>query len=168
MVKFIHNNSLIFILELIGDIMTYVIKTNSVEETQLVAEKIGRWVQPGMILTLEGDLGAGKTTFTKGFAKGLDIKRNVNSPTFTIIKEYQGRLPLYHMDVYRLENGAEDMGLDDYLFGEGVCVVEWASMIEDTLPKERLDIKVYREGENDRRIELTPVGEFYESVKEVL
>ena len=72
------------------------------------------------------------------------------------------------MDVYRLENGAEDMGLDDYLFGEGVCVVEWASMIEDILPKERLDIKVYREGENDRRIELTPVGEFYESVKEVL
>ena len=104
----------------------------------------------------------------KEFAKGLDIKRNVNSPTFTIIKEYQGRLPLYHMDVYRLENGAEDMGLDDYLFGEGVCVVEWASMIEDILPKERLDIKVYREGENDRRIELTPVGEFYESVKEVL
>ena len=109
-----------------------------------------------------------KTTFTKGFAKGLDIKRNVNSPTFTIIKEYQGRLPLYHMDVYRLENGAEDMGLDDYLFGDGVCVVEWASMIEDILPKERLDIKVYREGENDRRIELTPVGEFYESIREVL
>ena len=128
--------------------MTYIIKTNSVEETQLLAEKIGGWVQPGMILTLEGDLGAGKTTFTKGFAKGLDIKRNVNSPTFTIIKEYQGRLPLYHMDVYRLENGA--------------------SMIEDILPKERLDIKVYREGENDRRIELTPVGEFYESIREVL
>ena len=148
--------------------MTYIIKTNSVEETQLLAEKIGGWVQPGMILTLEGDLGAGKTTFTKGFAKGLDIKRNVNSPTFTIIKEYQGRLPLYHMDVYRLENGAEDMGLHDYLFGDGVCVVEWASMIEDILPKERLDIKVYREGENDRRIELTPVGEFYESIREVL
>ena len=117
---------------------------------------------------ITGFLGAGKTTFTKGFAKGLDIKRNVNSPTFTIIKEYQGRLPLYHMDVYRLENGAEDMGLDDYLFGDGVCVVEWASMIEDILPKERLDIKVYREGENDRRIELTPVGEFYESIREVL
>lgn len=148
--------------------MTYIIKTNSVEETQLLAEKIGRWVQPGMILTLEGDLGAGKTTFTKGFAKGLDIKRNVNSPTFTIIKEYQGRLPLYHMDVYRLENGAEDMGLDDYLFGDGVCVVEWANMIEDILPKERLDIKVYREDETSRRIELTPVGEFYESIREVL
>ena len=148
--------------------MTYIIKTNSVEETQLLAEKIGRWVKPGMILTLEGDLGAGKTTFTKGFARGLDIKRNVNSPTFTIIKEYQGRLPLYHMDVYRLENGAEDMGIDDYLFGEGVCVVEWASMIEDILPKDRLDIKVYREDEMSRRIELTHVGEFYESVCEVL
>ena len=148
--------------------MTYIIKTNSVEETQLLAEIIGRWVKPGMILTLEGDLGAGKTTFTKGFARGLDIKRNVNSPTFTIIKEYQGRLPLYHMDVYRLENGAEDMGIDDYLFGEGVCVVEWAIMIEDILPKDRLDIKVYREDEMSRRIELTPVGEFYESVCEVL
>ena len=133
-----------------------------------MAEKIGRWVQPGMILTLEGDLGAGKTTFTKGFAKGLDIKRNVNSPTFTIIKEYQGRLPLYHMDVYRLENGAEDMGLDGIPLLENYFVVEWASMIEDILPKERLDIKVYREDETSRRIELTPVGEFYESIREVL
>ena len=148
--------------------MKHVIKTQSVEETQKVAYAIGKWVKPGMILTLEGDLGAGKTTFTKGLAKGLDIKRNVNSPTFTIIKEYQGRLPLYHMDVYRLENGADEIGLDDYLYGEGVCVIEWASMIEDILPKERLDIKVYREGENDRRIELTPVGEFYESIREVL
>ena len=148
--------------------MKHIIKTTSVEETQKVAYIIGQNVKKGMVLTLEGDLGAGKTTFTKGLAKGLEIKRNVNSPTFTIIKEYQGRLPLYHMDVYRLESGAEDMGLDDYLFGEGVCVVEWASMIEDILPKERLDIKVYREGENSRRIELTPIGEFYESVKEVL
>ncbi|RXD25303.1 tRNA (adenosine(37)-N6)-threonylcarbamoyltransferase complex ATPase subunit type 1 TsaE, partial [Acinetobacter baumannii] len=95
-------------------------KTQSVEETQKVAYAIGKWVKSGMILTLEGDLGAGKTTFTKGLAKGLDIKRNVNSPTFTIIKEYQGRLPLYHMDVYRLENGADEIGLDDYLYGEGV------------------------------------------------
>ena len=148
--------------------MTYTIKTNSVEETQEVARKIGKWVSSGMILTLEGDLGAGKTTFTKGFAKGLDITRNVNSPTFNIIKEYQGRIPLYHMDVYRLEGGSDDIGLDDYLFGNGVCVVEWASLIEDLLPEERLDIKIYREGENQRRIELTPLGKIYESIRKVL
>ncbi|MGL4372498.1 MAG: tRNA (adenosine(37)-N6)-threonylcarbamoyltransferase complex ATPase subunit type 1 TsaE, partial [Turicibacter sp.] len=76
--------------------------------------------------------------------------------------------PLYHMDVYRLESGAEDMGLDDYLFGEGVCVIEWASMIEDLLPEKRLDIKIYREGETDRRIELQPTGESYLKISEVL
>ena len=148
--------------------MTYTIKTNSVEETQEIARKIGKWVSSGMILTLEGDLGAGKTTFTKGFAKGLDITRNVNSPTFNIIKEYQGRIPLYHMDVYRLEGGSDDIGLDDYLFGNGVCVVEWASLIEDLLPEERLDIKIYREGEEPRCNELTPIGKIYESIRKVL
>ncbi|CUN10578.1 MAG: tRNA (adenosine(37)-N6)-threonylcarbamoyltransferase complex ATPase subunit type 1 TsaE [Turicibacter sanguinis] len=148
--------------------MKHVIKTQSVEETQKVAYAIGKWVKSGMILTLEGDLGAGKTTFTKGLAKGLDIKRNVNSPTFTIIKEYQGRLPLYHMDVYRLENGADEIGLDDYLYGEGVCVIEWASMIEDLLPNERLDIKIFRDGEFERRIELLPIGSEYETVSEEL
>ena len=148
--------------------MKHVIKTQSVEETQKVAYAIGKWVKSGMILTLEGDLGAGKTTFTKGLAKGLDIKRNVNSPTFTIIKEYQGRLPLYHMDVYRLENGADEIGLDDYLYGEGVCVIEWASMIEDLLPNERLDIKIFRDGELERRIELLPIGSEYETVSEEL
>lgn len=148
--------------------MKHVIKTQSVEETQKVAYAIGKWVKPGMILTLEGDLGAGKTTFTKGLAKGLDIKRNVNSPTFTIIKEYQGRLPLYHMDVYRLENGADEIGLDDYLYGEGVCVIEWASMIEDLLPNERLDIKIFRDGEFERHIELLPIGSEYETVSEEL
>ncbi len=148
--------------------MTTIFKTSSVEATQAISQKLGELLESGMILTLEGDLGAGKTTFTKGLARGLDIKRNVNSPTFTIIKEYEGRLPLYHMDVYRLENGAEEMGLDDYLFGDGVCVIEWASMIEDILPKERLDIKIYREGETDRRIELRPCGEAYEKIGEVL
>ena len=121
-----------------------------------------------MNLTLEGDLGAGKTTFTKGLAKGLGINRNVNSPTFNIIKEYQGRIPLYHMDVYRLESGGDDIGLDDYLFGDGVCVIEWASRIEDLLPMERLDIKIFREGENQRCIELTPIGKNYETIGKVL
>ena len=144
--------------------MTYKIRTTSLEQTQDIAYKIGKWVSNGMILTLEGDLGAGKTTFTKGLAKGLGINRNVNSPTFNIIKEYQGRIPLYHMDVYRLESGGDDIGLDDYLFGDGVCVIEWASRIEDLLPMERLDIKIFREGENQRCIELTPIGKNYETI----
>ena len=148
--------------------MTVILKTTSVEMTQSIAQKIGELLEPGMILTLEGDLGAGKTTFTKGIAKGLDIKRNVNSPTFTIIKEYEGRLPLYHMDVYRLESGAEEMGLEDYFYGEGVCVIEWASMVGDLLPKDRLDIKIYREGENNRRIELNATSDAYEKISEVL
>ena len=148
--------------------MTYKIRTTSLEQTQDIAYKIGRWVSNGMILTLEGDLGAGKTTFTKGLAKGLGINRNVNSPTFNIIKEYQGRIPLYHMDVYRLESGGDDIGLDDYLFGDGVCVIEWASRIEDLLPMERLDIKIFREGENQRCIELTPIGKNYETIGKVL
>ena len=148
--------------------MTYKIRTTSLEQTQDIAYKIGKWVSNGMILTLEGDLGAGKTTFTKGLAKGLGINRNVNSPTFNIIKEYQGRIPLYHMDVYRLESGGDDIGLDDYLFGDGVCVIEWASRIEDLLPMERLDIKIFREGENQRCIELTPIEKNYETIGKVL
>ena len=148
--------------------MTYKIRTTSLEQTQDIAYKIGKWVSNGMILTLEGDLGAGKTTFTKGLAKGLGINRNVNSPTFNIIKEYQGRIPLYHMDVYRLESGGDDIGLDDQLFGDGVCVIEWASRIEDLLPMERLDIKIFREGENQRCIELTPIGKNYETIGKVL
>ena len=148
--------------------MTYKIRTTSLEQTRDIAYKIGKWVSNGMILTLEGDLGAGKTTFTKGLAKGLGINRNVNSPTFNIIKEYQGRIPLYHMDVYRLESGGDDIGLDDYLFGDGVCVIEWASRIEDLLPMERLDIKIFREGENQRCIELTPIGKNYETIGKVL
>lgn len=95
------------------------------------SEKLGSLLQPGDVLALEGDLGAGKTTFTKGLAKGLDIKRNVNSPTFTIIKEYHGRLPLYHMDVYRVEDSFEDLGFDEYFDGNGVTVVEWAHLVKE-------------------------------------
>ena len=148
--------------------MSNKIIVDSLKQTLAIAEAIGKELQPGMILTLEGDLGAGKTTFTKGVAKGLDIKRNVNSPTFTIIKEYAGRLPLYHMDVYRLENSYQDMGLEEYFYGEGVCVIEWASMITDILPKERLDVKIYRKSEMSREIELMPVGKSYEFINEVL
>ncbi|MCL1948123.1 MAG: tRNA (adenosine(37)-N6)-threonylcarbamoyltransferase complex ATPase subunit type 1 TsaE [Turicibacter sp.] len=146
-----------------------VIKLGSVSETMGLAQKIGECLMPGMVLTLEGDLGAGKTTFTKGLAKGLDIKGTVNSPTFTIIKEYdEGVLPLYHMDAYRLENGYGDMGLDDYFYGDGICVIEWASLIEPILPPERLEVKIFNEGETGRRFEFIPRGEDYEFISEVL
>lgn len=118
--------------------------TGSVEETQDLARRIAQLLQPGDVITLEGDLGAGKTSFTQGLAQGLGIADVVNSPTFTIIKEYQGRLPLYHMDVYRVGDEMEDLGYDEYFYGEGVTVIEWASMIESILPPERLAIEILK------------------------
>lgn len=140
----------------------YVIRTDSTEETWQFSKELAQKLQPGDVITLEGDLGAGKTTFTKGLAVGLDISRNVSSPTFTIIKEYQGRLPLYHMDVYRLEDSYEDLGFDEYFEGQGVTVVEWAHLIEEQLPNELLQIKITHGEENSRTLTITPKGKRYE------
>lgn len=147
---------------------TYEIITSTPEKTLEFANQLGRQLRPADVLLLEGDLGAGKTTFTKGLASGLEIKRNVSSPTFTIIKEYQGRLPLYHMDVYRLEDSFEDLGFDEYFYGEGVTVVEWAQFIEDQLPPNHLSIHIYHEGQDRRRIVLKPTGTRYEALCEEL
>lgn len=135
--------------------------TGSAEETQKIAERLAEVLMPGDLLTLEGDLGAGKTTFTKGLAKGLGVKRNVNSPTFTIVKQYKGRLPLYHMDVYRLEDSDEDIGFSEYFDGEGVSVVEWAQFIEEYLPKERLEVTIRSIDEQTRNIEFHAIGDRY-------
>ncbi|CAM3424079.1 MULTISPECIES: tRNA (adenosine(37)-N6)-threonylcarbamoyltransferase complex ATPase subunit type 1 TsaE [Brevibacillus] len=132
-----------------------------VEETQRFAERLAVFLQPADLLALEGDLGAGKTTFTQGLARGLGVRSVVNSPTFTIIKEYQGSLPLYHMDVYRVGDDVDSLGLDDYFFGEGICVVEWASLIEDVLPPERLTIYLRRISDEQRLVEMVPQGERY-------
>ncbi|WNF36926.1 tRNA (adenosine(37)-N6)-threonylcarbamoyltransferase complex ATPase subunit type 1 TsaE [Bacillaceae bacterium IKA-2] len=140
---------------------TYEVNTLSPEETMELAQRLGELVWAGTILTLEGDLGAGKTHFTKGLAKGLDVKRTVSSPTFTIIKEYKGRLPLYHMDVYRVGDGDEELGLDEYFYGEGVTVVEWASLIKQQLPSEHLEIEITHQGEFGRKIIFIPKGEAY-------
>ncbi|GAF66673.1 putatice ATPase [Bacillus sp. TS-2] len=148
------------------DLKTKIIETHSPEETMQWAEKIAKQLFPGAVLTLEGDLGAGKTHFTKGIAKGLGVKRVVNSPTFTIIKEYSGRLPLYHMDVYRLDDQFEEIGLEDYFYGQGVTVVEWASKIRPQLPKERLDIEIFRTGDTTRNIILSPIGSQLEQICE--
>ena len=142
----------------------YELKTNSSEETSQFAERLAALLQPGDVIALEGDLGAGKTTFTKGLAKGLNIKRTVNSPTFTIIKEYKGKLPLYHMDVYRVADSLEDLGFDEYFEGNGVTVVEWAHLIKEQLPSNLLTIYLYHEEDNQRKIVLVPKGLRYEQL----
>jgi len=141
---------------------------SSVEEAHSFAKQLASLLQPGDVLTLEGDLGAGKTTFTQGLAKGLNIKKNVNSPTFTIIKEYYGDMPLYHMDVYRLKDTDEDLGFDEYFNGDGVSVVEWAHLISDFLPEELLEISIYNINETTRKFVLHPKGERYEKLCEEL
>jgi len=137
--------------------------SHSDAETKAFGERLAKLVAPGDVITLEGDLGAGKTTFTKGFAKGLGVQRNVNSPTFTLIKEYEGKYPLYHMDVYRLDED-EDLGFEEYFQSDGVTVVEWASRIAEQLPQERLDIEIKRIGEESRAIRCTPHGKRYEAL----
>lgn len=140
--------------------------TKGADETKRIAAALAKLVMPGDVLTLEGDLGAGKTTFSKGFAGGLGITRIVNSPTFTIIKEYtDGRLPLYHMDVYRMEDAEEDIGLEEYFEGEGVCLVEWAHLIGPQLPSSYLKIEMLRtEREEERHLTFSAKGERYETL----
>src|SRR5574342_1334612 len=132
--------------------------SKSTDDTKKFAKRLASQLKPGDVIALEGDLGAGKTTFTKGLAEGLDIKKNVNSPTFTIIKEYQGTMPLYHMDVYRLEDSYEDLGFDEYFEGNGITVVEWAHLIQEQLPSEIITIYLTHGEEETRKITLEPVG----------
>lgn len=137
------------------------------DATIVLGKKIGQQLVAGDVLVLDGDLGAGKTTFTKGLAAGLEIPDIIKSPTFTIIHEYQdGRLPLYHMDAYRLENGgAEDLGLEEYFDGDGVSVVEWAEFVEDELPADFLAIHFKRtDDDNTRVLEFEPHGQHFDQI----
>lgn len=137
------------------------------DATIALGKKIGQQLVAGDVLVLDGDLGAGKTTFTKGLAAGLEIPDIIKSPTFTIIQEYQdGRLPLYHMDAYRLENGgAEDLGLEEYFDGDGVSVVEWAEFVEDELPADFLAIHFKRtDDDNTRVLEFEPHGQHFDQI----
>lgn len=138
--------------------------TNSEHETKEIGIYLASLLERGDVITLEGDLGAGKTTFTKGIAKGLGVKRAVTSPTFMIIKEYDGELPLYHMDAYRLEHSDEDIGFDEYFYGDGISVVEWASFIEDYLPEERLMVKIELVNTEKRKLTMIPKGKKFEKV----
>ena len=148
--------------------MEYKVKTHSIEETIELAQNFESEKFPNMIICLDGELGAGKTIFTKGIAQALGIKENVTSPTFTIIKEYEGELPLYHMDVYRLDGVTDGIGIEEYFTKGGIVVIEWADTIKDILPKERLDIKIKVVDENDRLFIIEPHGKKYEELCEVV
>ena len=149
--------------------MDYKYTALSEEETIALAENIESEHFPGMVICLNGELGSGKTVFTKAFASALGIEDDVTSPTFNIIKEYpNGELPLYHMDVYRIEGKVEELGLDEYFDGDGVTIVEWADMISDYLPKERLDITIKVTGEDTRVFILKPYGKVYEDICEAI
>ncbi len=148
--------------------MNYKITTHSEEETIEVAQNLESEKFPNMVICLDGDLGSGKTLFTKGFANAMGIVDNITSPTFTIIKEYEGELPLYHMDVYRLDGNVDGVGIEEYFTKGGVVIIEWANMIEDILPKERLDIKIKTLGENKRTLVITPYGRKYEELCEAV
>lgn len=150
--------------------MIYTVETNNETDTLALAEKLGGLVQARDVILLEGDLGAGKTTFTKGLALGLGIKQVVKSPTYTIIREYtKGRLPLYHMDVYRLEEaGSDEMGLEEYFYGDGVSVVEWSKFIADELPPHYLLVQIDKTGDylQNRLFTIESVGDRFEKLLE--
>ena len=151
--------------------MDYKITTYSEEETIELAQNIESEKFPNMVICLKGDLGTGKTLFTKGFAQAMEIDEEITSPTFNIIKEYTtGDMPLYHMDVYRLDGKVEDLGIEEYYNRKGITIIEWADMIPDYLPKNRLDIKIKSSGEdeNKRIITITPHGKKYEELCEAV
>ena len=138
------------------------IELKGIEETDRFGKRLGELVQPGDVICLNGDLGAGKTTLSKSVGEGLGVEEYITSPTFTIINEYEGRIPLYHFDVYRLNHGEElyDLGVEDYFYGDGVCLIEWAQNIQDYLPDDRLELWIYRtDNPDDRIVELKSFGD---------
>jgi len=148
--------------------MEYKITTKNEIETIEIAQNFESEKFPNMIICLDGELGSGKTVFTKGIANALGITENITSPTYTIIKEYDGELPLYHMDVYRLDGNIDGISIEEYFTKGGVVVIEWADTIKDILPKERLDIKFKVVDENKRVLTLIPHGTKYEELCEAV
>ncbi|MBR4139152.1 MAG: tRNA (adenosine(37)-N6)-threonylcarbamoyltransferase complex ATPase subunit type 1 TsaE [Lachnospiraceae bacterium] len=142
-----------------------IIETNTPKETFDFGKSIGESAKAGTVFTLIGDLGVGKTVFTQGLAKGLDILEPISSPTFTIVQVYEeGRLPLYHFDVYRIGDveEMEEIGYEDYFYGEGVSLIEWANLIEEILPEKYTEIKIEKDlekGFDYRKITVTNIGE---------
>ncbi len=149
--------------------MEYRVTTHSERETFELAQNFESEKFSNMVICLTGDLGSGKTTFTKGFASALGIKESVTSPTFTIIKEYiDGEMPLYHMDVYRLNESPKDINFDEYFYKEGISIIEWADLIKNDLPEERLEIKIGIIDDNTRLFIINPIGKIYEDICEAV
>jgi tRNA threonylcarbamoyladenosine biosynthesis protein TsaE len=145
--------------------MDYKFTSKSEDDTLRIAENIESEKWPNMVICLNGELGCGKTIFTKGFANAMGIGETITSPTFNLIKEYpDGELPLYHMDVYRLQKNDESVGFSDYFKKGGVTIIEWADVIQDILPKDRLDIYFKVIDENTRVLVFKPYGQEYEDL----
>lgn len=140
--------------------------TENLEQTHALGEKIGRAVRENMVILLDGDLGAGKTTLTQGIARGLGISRNVTSPTFTILKIYQGRMPLYHIDAYRLEGAVQDLGFEELMEDDGLTVIEWSEFVSYLIPDEYLKITISLLEEDSRRFVFAADGMQYEELLE--
>ena len=148
--------------------MDYKIISHNELDTIELAQNIESEKFPNMVICLDGELGSGKTIFTKGIAKAMGITETITSPTFTIIKEYNGELPLYHMDVYRLDGNTDGVGIEEYFEKGGVVVIEWAATIKDILPSEYLHIKFKVVDENKRTLIITPHGTKYEELCEAV
>ena len=142
--------------------------SQSPEDTFRLGEILGGLARPGDVFCLDGELGSGKTVFARGVAAGLEVRGRVASPTFTLIHEHQGRFPFYHMDVYRLGGPweMEDLGYEEYFYGQGVTLVEWAGLVEEVLPGERLEISLSQTGEQFRELVFSPRGERYRRLME--
>lgn len=148
------------------------VEMKSAEETIELGKRIGKLLQVGDVVALIGRLGSGKTTLTQGLARGLGVKKRnyVTSPSFTLIKEYKGRIPIYHIDLYRIDNIKEifNLGYEEYFYGEGVTIIEWAEKIRRLLPEEVLVINLETVDENRRRIEFIPKGKHYRNIVDKL
>lgn len=139
----------------------------NIDELKEFSEELSKHLFKGFLLCLEGDLGAGKTTFTKFIGKNMGIKDNINSPTFTILKIYENPLPLYHMDVYRLDGIGYDYELEEFIYGDGVCVVEWFKNIIESIPEEKLIIEIEIIGETRRLLKIEGFGKYEQIVKAI-
>lgn len=134
------------------------------EQTIQIGQTLGKYLKPGDVVLLIGDLSAGKTTITKGIGQAIGVKKIINSPTFTIVKEYRGKFPLYHLDLYRLDGLNQDFDLEEYIEGDGLCVIEWPYQVKEILPKEYLEIFLERLDQNNRRIKISSHGKRYDEV----
>ena len=143
---------------------------NNLKDTEQIGKIIGRCIEGGTVICLDGDLGVGKTALTQFIAKELGVDEYITSPTFTIIKEYEGRLPIYHMDVYRIdsEEGMYDLGYDEYIYSEGVTIIEWSHLIENILPEERINIEIKRVDEQGRLFTVDGKGRVFKKLAEEL